>query len=757
MKPRTTFRLTLLAWAATTSLSALAQNGTNTSAATSAESLPTVVVTGARGERTLRETPSSIHLVNARTMEERQITNIRELADTMPNVEVDRSANRMSTDSTSGRAGNASFNIRGLDGNRVLMLVDGVRMPRTYSFGGSSRDHANIGLTERVELIKGPSSSLYGSDGIGGVVQFFTHTPETYLKNGKTFGGQVAVAYDGTDRSKHLGATVAGQANNTVQWLISANGAQGHALRTRGDQDTWGDTRTTANPQKFTNTALLGKVVITPNNQQKHTFTSEYVDRDDDLTLLSQYNYTPIVKISTPRGDMQYPLPTILTSEGALQNRRHRLSYQGEWQINTPVADTLRTTLAYQKLRTFEHYANTRLNRPSQVRDTLNHETLWQAGLQAERTFNLTPSVQNKLAYGVDFSQTKASTFDDGVTPPEGESFPLKRFPDTKERLLGVYVQNEIVGNGWSVIPGIRWDSYRISADQHGFGGTAVNAKGSAVSPRLAATVNLTPNWTAYGHYATGFRTPNADQVNRYLSSNIHHYKNIPNPNLKPERANHLELGFKGQGDNWKFDIAGFYGRYRNFILDEQLISGTVGNPRDPAIFQSINTDRATIKGFEVAGEYRFRDVLGGTLSIPAAFGMSKGKDHTTGKGINTIQPARLNLGLRYAQADWSVRLDATHRWAKKTSDVAPTAGRGQTTNPNPFIPPASTTLDLSAQWTLKRYAGGDIRLNAAIHNLTNKKYWRWNDVRGVAADSRAIDAYSQPGRSFSASLVARF
>ena len=66
---------------------------------------------------------------------------------------------------------------------------------------------------------------------------------------------------------------------------------------------------------------------------------------------------------------------------------------------------------------------------------------------------------------------------------------------------------------------------------------------------------------------------------------------------------------------------------------------------------------------------------------------------------------------------------------------------------------PSATTLDLNAQWRIRR----DLRLNVALVNLTDKKYWMWSDVRGLASNSPIVDAYTQPGRHFNVSLVADF
>lgn len=702
--------------------------------------LPETVVTGSRSERLLREVPASVQVVDAPQLQEQQLQDIRELAETQPNVTVERRSNQMSINSVDGRARNAGFNIRGLDGNRVLMLVDGVRMPRSYSFGASGRDNVDFGLIERVEVIKGPSSALYGSDGIGGAVQFFTRRPQTYLKDGKRLGGELGLAYEGDKRGLRLGGTVAGRASDSLQWLLSASGLKAHALKNMGSDHSASAARTAPNPEDAFDGALLGKLVWTPSARQSHTLALEHVNKHNDIDILSQQG------VST-RG------VTTLTADGYTRNRRSRLSWQGRFDVDAAWADTLRATLAHQRLYSLEHYENTRSGAAGQVRATLDHENLWQLNLQAEKLLR-GGALAHKLTYGLDVARTQADNLQTGVTPPAGETFPLKRFPDTRETTLGLFVQDEIVGNGWSLIPGLRWDRYRIAASQAGFAGTAVGQSGSALSPRLGATWDVSSQWTLYGQLATGFRTPGADQLNRFFENPIGYYMTVPNPSLRPEKARHAELGAKGQGENWRLEVAVFHGRYKDFILDNQRVSGT-GRPGDPLVFQAINTGRAAISGFEIAGEYRLHPVAGGSLSFPAAFGWARGRNRDTGAPINSVQPARLNLGVRYARADWSVRLDITHRWGKKAHDVA--ASADPRASASPFLPPTATTLDLSGQWRLWRHPHGDVRLSAAVHNLTNRKYWRWSDVQGLSSNLSTIDAYSQPGRTFSATLMASF
>ena len=141
----------------------------------------------------------------------------------------------------------------------------------------------------------------------------------------------------------------------------------------------------------------------------------------------------------------------------------------------------------------------------------------------------------------------------------------------------------------------------------------------------------------------------------------------------------------------------------------------------------------------------------GGALSSPFAYGKTRGTNNTTGRPLDSIDPAKLGVGLKYATPAWDVRLSATSHSAKNLSDIgAQTFGTPATPQ---FTVAAATTFDVNGQWRINK----KMRINAGITNLTDQKYWRWSDVRGLAATSTVLDAYTQPGRKVNASLVVDF
>jgi len=726
------FRLHPLAWL----LAGAFAPGVYAQSQPAAPALKEMVISGSRSEQDPDELPVSIEVLNAAQMEAQQVRDIRDAARDMPNVSVQRAPARFTIGAQTGRDQNAGFNIRGLDGNRVLMLVDGIRQPRSYAFQSESaigRDYLDIGLVKRIEVVKGPTSALYGSDGIAGLVNFITREPDDYLKSGKTFGGSAAVGYDGDDKGRHLGATLAGRINETVAWMLSAQAGRADALKNMGSNNAANTDRTTPNPEKDRSASLLGKLVFTPGGGQKHVLTFEHVEKKADYDLLSNIAKPPLASTS------------VIGSSANTRMARDRLTWNGRWQLDAAVADEVQAVLSYQSARSDEFLFQDRYTAADRSRNTHYQEHMAQAGLQLGKLLRSGNGLVQKLTYGFDYAQSRVANLQTGVTPPAGESYPLKRFPDTKESSSALYLQDEIIAGPWSITPGLRFDHFSIDASQAGYTAPAPaqSMSGSATSPKLGVLYRATPIWSVYGNYASGFKAPTAGQVNGFFANPIANYQSIANPNLRPEKSQNLELGARGRMERVSLDVAAFTGRFKDFIVDNQMVGGAF-TPTNPAIYQSVNLNRVRISGFEVKGNVDWGRLAGGSVSTPFGYGQARGRDSDTGKPVNSINPSRLNLGARYDTAAWAARIDLTHIAAKKASDID---GATQ------FATPSATLLDLSGQWRIRK----DLRLTAGIYNLTDKKYWNWTNVIGVAATSPVLDAYTQPGRYARVSLVADF
>src|SRR5699024_6462727 len=123
----------------------------------------------------------------------------------------------LSVGGTNSRFGLSGINIRGMGGNRVLTQMDGVSVADSFSFGGflsAQRDYIDLDTIKQVEIIRGPASSLYGSDALGGAVSFVSKDAQDYLADGKNHFFRLKTGYDGSDDSWLRSATLAGQSGD---------------------------------------------------------------------------------------------------------------------------------------------------------------------------------------------------------------------------------------------------------------------------------------------------------------------------------------------------------------------------------------------------------------------------------------------------------------------------------------------------------------------------------------------------------------
>lgn len=765
LRPRKLVLLVALACATLAS----AQAQTPASAASgeaTAQTLQTVVVSGSRSEQLRDDLPFSMDVLNADDLENRQISDIRDVARDLPNVSVTRAPARFTVTgagNATGRDGNAGFNIRGLGGNRVLMLVDGIRLPRSYINGNNAfgRDTLSLDLLKRIELVRGPSSVLYGSDGLAGLVNFITHEPDDFLTTAdgkpKALGGRVAAAWSGDDDGLRLGATVAGRANDAVQWLLSGTVHRASGLDNMGSNDAANVDRTTPNPQTERGGSLLGKLVLRPDGVQKHVLTLEHVQKDAEFELLSSRVKPPLTAAS-------------VVDENAMQAlRRDRFTWDARYTLDSAWADQLQTVFSLQDTAAQDNGRTLRNDAGVRIRDTSYNERAWQASVQAGKTYPLSAQWSQKLTYGLDHATTDVTSWFGG-SDPGGKYTPRKYFPDTRDTSTALYAQSEFISERWSITPGLRLEHFALDViSQDGYfsarPGDNLSAtpgkslSGSNASPKLGVLYRATSQWSVFGNYASGFRAPNATQLNGFA-------ENVPgptgttfvsllsNPDLKPETSQNLEFGVRARLARLSLDASVFTGRFNQLIVDKKPLGGT-GAAGDPLLFQSVNVADATIRGFEVKSSMDWGRLAGGRVSTPFAYGQTRGTDHASNRPLNSIDPAKLVLGLQYETARWDWRLDATHHAAKTESDLE-SPYLPKPVNPpriRQFTVPAATTLDLSSQWRIRK----DLRLTASITNLTNRKYWLWSDVQGLAASSAVADAYTQPGRHLNLSVVMNF
>lgn len=695
--------------------------------------LDTVTSTATRTERTVGSVPGTVTVIESEEIDRRNVNNTRDLIRYEPGVSVSNNPTR---------SGRGSYVIRGVGENRVLLTIDGVRVPDAPANsqpGTFSRDYVDLENLKRVEIVRGPASAIYGSDAIGGVVAYVTKDPADYLRMvNKDWYLSGKAGYDSSDRSFTETATAAGR-SGPVDALF---------LYTRRDgSETSNNGSISPNPQDYDVNNFLGKLAFQVTDVDRLRLTTEFTERDVQTQIRSEL------------GAVAGAPGTFVTgSEGDDYTRRRRFTLDHRHDEAISFIDRATWRLSYQEVDRFEHTEQQRLvgaSRRLRVTDQSFSQDITSFDFQLETDANF--GLQHRFTYGFDVDVINTTRPRDrfelnlgtGAINKfiAGEFFPTKTFPDTQTILGGIYLQDEMAAldNRLSIIPAVRMDYYRMSPtkDDRAFlinnpGGTGQVSEvtETAVSPKLGAVYKLTDIHSVFAQYAHGFRSPPYDDANIGFTNQVFGYQILPNPNLKPETSDGIEVGFRGGfKDGSSYQIAGFYTLYKDFI--EQQSIGT--SPAGLLLFQSRNLEEVEIYGAEAKGDWRITD----TVSLLGAVAYARGNDKRTGLPVDSVDPVKLVAGVRYEDPkDWGVEFVGTG------------VGRhDRVSDPTFFKAPSYAVFDLLGHYNLNT----GFSLNAGVFNIFDKKYFIAQDTVGVAATNPLLDLFTQPGTTFAVNAVLRW
>lgn len=697
-----------------------------------------VLVVASRIAQPIGEIAGSVGLIERERIETRLIRDIRDLARYDATIGVNEDVSRF---------GAQGFAIRGLEGNRVAVELDGVPLGDGFAVGSFSRAGRNLvdpELLERVEFLRGPASSLYGSDALAGVVAMRTRDPADLLgeASGDVFVGS-RISHDSRDASTAASASTAA-ALGDWQLLVSANARREH------ERDTMPrDGGLAANPASGDERFVLAKFVNDGLLPGRVTFGLDAHRAEVDTEVRSLIN-----------GPGQYATTTAMHADDAETRTRGSLSWSGDGAGSWFDAWNL---LAYaQRSAVDQHTVQDRRGAtPTAAATRRVREFAFdtaQLGLEGLVAGEFASAeVAHRYLLGFDFARSTLEESRDGVeinlatgvgVPVLlGERMPVRDFPNSAVQEFGVYAQDEIgLNERWFLIPAIRYDRYRVDADADAMwladnpATAVVDSKEQSVTPKLGLRYAAGESLSLFAQYARGFRAPPFSDVNLGLNIPAFGYSAIPNPDLRPERSQGLELGARWSGEHTSGEIAVYDNRYRD------LIESRVNLGRDAAsgllVFQSQNRDRARIHGVELSAEANLASLGLDAFNATLSASWSKGEDTQRDLPLNTIDPARLVLGVSRDSVDGQHRVELLGRFAAGKDDIDMSRGAL-------FATPGYGVFDLF--W---HYAPNDLlRIDAGINNLGDRRYWQWNSVRGFAPDAREVDLATQSGRSFMVSL----
>jgi hemoglobin/transferrin/lactoferrin receptor protein len=488
--------------------------------------------------------------------------------------------------------------IRGLGDERIVLRTDGAR--NNFNAGHRGRTFVDPELLRRVEVLRGPGSSLYGSGALGGVISLRTIEVEDILQPAARFGGFAGGGFQ-TQGSGWRGNLAFGARSGEFEALAAITGFTNNNFR---------DGRDTTIPFTADDAvSLLGKLGWNPGH---HRFQLSALRFSDDHQIPIAAN------TATTTG--------ITDRETVAEN----LSFR--WSFNDPSMPLLAPQLVLYRTRvdiTEQRLTGTRARERTEL---TTH------GFDAQNTSRFALGIgRHALTYGVELYRDEQEGSTNGL--------PRLQFPSAQQTVLGFFVQDEITLGAFTLTPGLRFDRF----DQESPNGLN-DREVDRVSPRISLAWQATPWLQPYVSYAEGFRAPSLTEL--YVGGQ--HFPGnsfLPNPNLRPEVSRNTEIGVNlrfsdvlREGDRLRMRVSAFRNNLDDFIEQIVLRSTT----------ESRNVGSARIQGVEAEAQYD-----AGTWWLGLGVAALKGDNLETDEPLASIPAHRLTLNGGYRFLETGVTVGA--------------------------------------------------------------------------------------------------
>ena len=707
-----------------------------------------ISVTATKSPREIKNVPSAVNVIDKKIIDSQGIKDLKSLFKYDPAVEIRTRTNNSYT-STYGQG---NVNIRGMESNRILMMRDNVNLPKRYEFSSSlgRADYVDLNTLKSVEILKGPASSLYGSDALGGVITYRSLYPEDLLTSDETFKVEFPVNYDGSDSSTQGALRIAiREEDSGIEAVVVASKANGEELDVKADKKF-------INDNENSKQSIYTNIVKNINDYTRLNFIYENVDKESDTTA-KQDNLTSGYSGVTEEKDITRWMANL----GYEYDNSESNQFFNYAKINLFVQDAAfsddstvdyATSVSRYTGRTTPGYRNVNDN------DLKDESKGFNIQLRSETS---SANINNRFTYGIDYSDTFNSKSNKDIETKSGTTTTssIKHTPDSDTEKYGIYLQNEMTWDNYEnfeVIAGLRYDHYSLSStndddykntmDGRGKSEAPANKDDSSLNPHLSLIYKLTPEVSAYGKYSRAFRAPTYAEVNNAHGNIFHGYYILNNPDLESETSDNYELGIKGDYPKFDFSLVSFISKIEDKI-DGYKIVNTPGSGNDCiaivgrpcTVYKHQNLDEAEIWGLEWTSEYNFNENKKG-LSILGSFAYTYGDDTSSSedKPLISINPFKAILGLRYTAKNnkWTGELLNTYVGTARTPSA-------YDNNPHQSY----SVVDLNNNFIVNDRLG----LDFGVYNLFDKKYYNYSSVRTQDASDTNIDRFSEAGRHIKA------
>ena len=579
-----------------------------------AEELPVysfdeVVVTATRTENDVKKVPASTQVITQEDIKRGGATSVRNALSMYANI----------FQKSKVRGGGHDIIIRGMETKHSLVMVNGRRISNEADANGlgnaMSLDRININDVEKIEIVRGPSSALYGSEAMGGVLNIITKpSKEQTLLTG--------LEHTSEDTSHWWHADTGRIGNFSMTLDARFNKINRSMLDTATESDPYGTAQTY--------NASLNYYV------NDHSYVNAYMDYYSQH--LKTDTGTPTMKpitLTTSSGKMSLSGQAMLEGTGskAYKQKNYGISWNGktdknDWQIQAYISKFNWSTTSNTKVlgsippAGMEKMFNAMLQKKNTYDFNHDEHNMW----AIEGRDSLRVNDHHRVTFGAEYVKDKVAgtglgSNGDGVHSIT-ENGKTKSSSEKTLSSYAAYLQDEIEYGKWFIVPAIRYDHH--------------SAYGSHTSPKIGVTYNATDHFRIKANYGDGFKAPSVSQLYYDLDMEMGRGNWVHltgNPNLKPEKSKSWDLGVEAEFGKGYGSLTYFDNDVDNLITS--IPKGKDSNGHNLHRYENVN--KARIKGLENTLGYRFND----TLEFKVTSTLLDAKDTSAGKDLT--QRARLS------------------------------------------------------------------------------------------------------------------
>jgi len=648
--------------------------------------------------------------------------------------------------------GGGSPIIRGFEASRVLLMVDGVRMNNAIYRAGHLQNIVTIDnmILDRMEVLYGPSSTLYGSDALGGVVSMYTKNPTLSTNGRTTINGSATLRYASAieENRGNLQLNIAGK-----QWASFTSvtyGSFGDMLQGAKRRDAY----PTFGMKDFIVERVGNTDVVVPNPNPNKQIPSGY--KQVDVTQKFLYQASEKIKHIL---NLQFSNSNDIPRYDRLTEKAAGLPVFAAWYYGPQIRNMAayhfnadRQTGFFKEIKLTASYQDIEESRITRRFQNNNKDFRWERihvfGLSFDAKHY---SGKNELHIGAEsYSNFVRSTAERVNIVSGAKSRITTRYADgpTTFSSQAVFAQHTYKFNEhWTLNDGLRFnlvqmDARFVDTALTKFPFTRARQNNKAVTGNIGIVYNTSNRFRAAFIVSSGFRSPNVDDLSKVFDSRTGLVV-VPNPNLKPEYTYNAELNANYTTSKYSFGAAFFYTWFSNALVQDKFTfngqDSIFYNGVKSAVYAMQNKATAYVAGFSVNAAYT---IVKGTV-IDAVVTYTKGRfkdQNSVTVPLDHIPPVYGRMAITHTSDKWNASVYGLFNGWKRIADY----------NPNGEDNLQYATVDGMPSWfTINARAGynfsKNLTLQLMLENITDLNYRYF--ASGISA----------PGRNLSITLRSAF